>query len=1001
MLELLLFGTIEVHRAGVALHGLSAKGRLLLAYLTLSAGRAVASARLADAIFADSQAGDPHDLIKKTASEIRRFLGEEGHRLSSPAPRMLALDLAGVSVDWLEFRNAVRKGDPDSLQHAVTLHTRPFLEREPLYWVLEEQATCLDLRQQALETLAQQALENGDLNRAGNWFAQMLKFELPDVTLNEAVWRVFIEALLQRQEYGKIQLHYGRLQTFLERTAGRGLEAETEALYQLIPKSILLRMAQAGHRKPKRVLPDSARLPHFPFALLGRDTAKKEIMGAFKNARLVTVTGIGGVGKTRFAVQVGGEIAADYHDEVGFLDLSACAPTGVLQTVAAALGVQESGHKLLYTSLHDLLAPHRLLLIFDNCEHVVSEVAALVSDLMEDCPLLRLLLTSREMLRIAGEQVCALAPLALPDPKRGRSSTPTSPPIAAALDSPAVRLFVERATAVHPGFQLTPENAGIVETLCRLADGLPLGIEMVASQTAGAPLERVAADLSGSVLPLRHAKRGISPRHQTLHSMLDWSYGMLGEAERTLLRRLSVFAGGWTLEAAEQVCADTTLPGTEIARMLSELVTKSLVMMERSAAHALPFRFLETIRAYAAERLEESGETGRLEAAHCDYYLRLLTELDDASQIKAYLATVDRNRGNVYSAMQRSLDAVECLESGHRISLCLHNYWAHRALRSEGREWHRKLLNMGRETLPKEAVAASLLKISDYSAGLNQGDSAEAQDCLRRAFEIYREQGDRKGESEIYVMLGTRQCYTGQHAEAYANFQKACELYVDSDRADRRAFVLILMGGCLTNLGQHDAAEASQREALEIARSQNMPSLEALALMFRGFSARDRNLLELAEKYFADSVAVYESIASAWGVVRSRSNLADIKRRQGEFDEALELFYLCLCATCEFSTPPETVYILAHLAQLLHDRQEWAASLNLSAGLLHLSDTFPDALPAINETLQTAVTTAAAHLDPQEAEAILLEARTTDFDALLDYALIHLAPDSIPTSRRE
>ncbi|MCW3051652.1 MAG: hypothetical protein JWN14_822 [Chthonomonadales bacterium] len=988
MLELLLFGAIEVHRNGASGHGLSAKGKLLLAYLALHPGRAVTSARIAEAVFADSQAEDPHDLVKKTASEIRRFLGTEGRRLTSPAPRTLALDLEGAPVDWAEFRADLRRGDPESLEHAIALHTRPFLEEEPLYWALEEQANCLRLRQQALETLARPALASGDLEGAGQWFAQMLKFELPDVTLNEMLWQEFLAALLQRHEYGKFQLHYGRLQAFLERTAGRGPQEATAALYQRIPKSILLRLSQALQRRPRRILPASARLPHFPLALLGRDSARKELMGAFKNSHLVTIVGIGGVGKTRFAVQVGQEIAADYQDEVGFFDLTACAPNTVLSTLATHLGVKETGVKPLYDSLRDLLAPHRVLLILDNCEHLLAEIATLAADLVRDCPHLRLLLTSREMLRIDGEQVFALDPLALPTAHTKRSPSHTQPlSLSAALESPAVRLFIERATAVRPGFTLTTENAETVTTLCRLVDGLPLGIEMVASQVAGAPLERIAAKLSESALTLRHTRRGISPRHQTMQATLDWSVGLLGEAERILLRRLAVFTGGWTLEAAESICADSALPRAEIASVLSELVTKSLVVMERSEGAAPPFRFLETIRTYAAAESEESGETDRLKAAHCTYYLRMLTEMDDLSRIKTYLAVVERDRSNLLSALQRSLETPGLLETGHQILLRLHTYWAHAELRSEGREWHRKFQHLGLETLPKSALAATMLKIFDYSARLSDGESAEAQECLQQAFALYRELGDRRGESDVYLALGTQQSYRERQDEAYANFQKAVDYYRDAGPPATVVFLLIMMGGCQTGLQQHDLAEESHRQALELARSGSMPSMEGLALLFRGFSARDRGLLELAEQYFTRSHTVYESIPSAWGVVRAQANLAEITRRLGKLDRSLELFRSCLVTAREFSNPQETVYILAALAALLHDRQDWEASLNLSAGLLHLRDLFPDPLQKSHTDLHTPIAVASAHLDPQTTEALLLEARTTDLDALQDYAI--------------
>lgn len=312
MLELLLFGTIEVKVDGAVLRNLSTKGRLLLAYLALNAGRSVGTGVIADAIFPGSQADDPHDLIKKTASELRRLLGDQAYRLSSPAPRRLCFDLEGAEVDWLAFKSAIKRGDSESLQHAIALHAQPLLDMEPFFWAIQEQESCLRLRQKALETLYATAMESGDIETAGSWLLQMLKFELPEVTIRETLWRELLSALLSRQEYGKIQLHYSRLQAFLGATAGRAPEEETQALYNRIPRSILLHLALTGNKKRKNALPGSARIPHFPSALIGRDADKKAVLALFKNSRLVTVTGIGGVGKTRFAAQVGNEVIADY-----------------------------------------------------------------------------------------------------------------------------------------------------------------------------------------------------------------------------------------------------------------------------------------------------------------------------------------------------------------------------------------------------------------------------------------------------------------------------------------------------------------------------------------------------------------------------------------------------------------------------------------------------------------------------------------------------------------
>jgi predicted ATPase/DNA-binding SARP family transcriptional activator len=995
MLELLLFGTMEIKVDGDAVRSLSARARQLLAYLVLNTGRTVTTAAISTAIFPDSQAEDPHDLVKKTASELRRMLGKEGSRLSSPAPRQLDFDLEGADVDWLAFKSAIKRGDLASLQHAVTLHAQPLLDMEPHFWAVQEQEVCLRQRQSALETLYRSALANGDLEDAGVRLLQMLAFELPEVTIREELWQEFMGALLSRQEYGKIQLHYGRLQAFLHNTTGRPPREETQALFNRVPKSILLQLALAGNKRRKSALPVAVRLPHFPFALIGCNAAKRELLGIFKNSRLVTVVGVGGVGKTRFAVQIGEDVRADYHENVGFIDLTPCAPNGVLHTVANALGVKQRGNLALADALREFLAPRRLFLILDNCEHLIDEVAALVSELIRDCPQLRLLLTSRQLLLIEGEQAFELQPLALPAQARTQAK-PAHPEslLTLAQESPAVRLFVERATAVSSGFRLTAENCAIVVDLCRLVDGLPLGIEIVASRTAGIPLQRIAAELSHSALQLQNSKRAIPLRHQTLHAALDWSYSTLSRTERALLRRLAVFTGGWTLEAAEQVCADEIVSQQEIAAALAALVTKSLVVMERSDPHAPPYRFLETIRAYAEELLHEHAEAAPFMAAHCRYYLDLAAGLHDLSRIKQYLEAVDRNRSNLYSAMQRALVEPALIAQGHRIAMELHTYWSHRALSSEARDWHRSFLNAGKRSLPPGAQAASMLEIAEFCAGVGQGGSEEAMECQRQALEIYRELGDRKGEIDVTLSIGMRHAYKQQLLEAYANFDIIREYYQQTDHPYMVAFMLILMSGCLHDVIYDETCAEMYAEALEIARSRNMPSVEGLALMSMGERAHRADQLLAAERHFAGSVAAYSSIDSHWGTVKAASQLAEIKRLQGDYPQAQRHLHRCLARSAEFSNRRETLFLLAMSARLLHSKRDWEASLSLSAGLLQMSDRYPDELDAYSDEFQAIIREATVHIDKPETEAILLGAGMADFDTLLDYALSLLEKSS-------
>jgi predicted ATPase/DNA-binding SARP family transcriptional activator len=993
-LDLQLFGTMELHVDSAAQHNLSTKGKLLLAYLALHPGRAVASNAIAEAIFPDSRAEDPHDLVKKTASEIRRALGSEAYRLSSPGPRLLALNLDGANVDWIAFQRAIKEGDTESLQHAIALHSRPLLESEPLYWAIDEQANCLRLRQRALEALFHQAMEKGDLESGGNWLSHMLKFELPEITIDESLWRQLLKSLLAKQEYGKVQLHYSRLRTFLERTAGRQPEAATQAIYRQAPRSVLLQMVQAGSKKKKTSLPVSANLPNFPFSLIGREGEKRELRSLFDRFRIVTIVGIGGMGKTRLAVQAGHEFGAMCKDGAGFIDLAPCVSGDVLLTIAKALGVKASSGLPLYDAVRDFLSTKCALLIIDNCEQVIDEVADIASNLGRDCPQLYLLMTSRELLGVVGEQVFGLHPLALPETRRkSKASGQAVVTLTDAQESPAVRLFVERACAISPKFVLDDANARHIVELCQLVDGLPLGIEMVASQIGGIPLERIVEDLSRSLIGLRHTKRGVTPRHQSLGAALDWSYARLSEAEKTLFRRLSVFAGGWSLEAAEQVCAGEALPTQEVATALSGLVTKSLVIMEPPGRYSSAYRLLETIRVYASAKLEEADredilEDYRLRQAHCCYFLQLLIRLSDMSLIKDYFLAVDQNQNNIRNAIQWAFDHPDHVMKAHRMVMALHSYWSHHGSKAESREWHRRFLKTHRDTLPLEQVAASMVKIIDCSIDLSAADSDEALECRQNALEIYRSLGDRKGECDIYFALGMRQSYTLKQDEAYENFQKAYDYYEQTDNRQMVAFILIMMGGCFTSNNEHEKAETVHVQALEIARKHQLPSIEALTLMFRGFSARQRELYDLAEQYFGQSADLYRSIDSQWGVVRSQSNRADMKRRMGEFDEATNLLRTCLAEASEFSNPREAVSIIVFIVRLQLARRDWESTLSLASGLHHLKVTFPDELIPVADELKEAIQAASAHLSDQEVEAIRVAAQTAGFETIQEYAKV-------------
>lgn len=438
------------------------------------------------------------------------------------------------------------------------------------------------------------------------------------------------------------------------------------------------------------VLPPGA-LPNEVTSFVGRKQEIAELVVALQTVRLLTLTGTGGVGKTRLALEVAARRQSSLDDGARFVDLASIGqPDAVAGAVVAALGLRpEPRRSALDTLLHRLYG-RQLLLVLDNCEHLLDGCRALAQTLLRRCPGLSILATSREPLGLAGESVWAVPALQLPPhpPRDGAVS------VESLLESEAGRLFLERATAANSSFELRPDNAQSVAEICWQLDGIPLAIELAAVRTRFLTVEQLAERLDDRFRLLSSGPGGATPRHQTLRATVDWSYDLLSETERTLFNRLSVFTGGWALEAAEAVCSDDGVDAHEVVRLLGRLVECSLVQADEQSG-AMRYRLFETLRQYGAERLAQAGDEHKLRNRHREWCVRLAEEGERdiwrADQVQC-VERLAREHDNVRAALDWTLRDTSDAEPGLRIAAAMVRFWDVHGDLGEGMRWLTELL---------------------------------------------------------------------------------------------------------------------------------------------------------------------------------------------------------------------------------------------------------------------------------------------------------------------
>jgi predicted ATPase/serine/threonine protein kinase/Tfp pilus assembly protein PilF len=629
---------------------------------------------------------------------------------------------------------------------------------------------------------------------------------------------------------------------------------------------------------PSTRIPNNIPLPLT--SLIGRDPEVAEVKRLVMGNRLLTLTGFGGVGKTRLAMEVARELLPAFPHGVWVVELADHAdPTTTVQRISQILGIRETRSVPPIEALVDHLREKLLLLVLDNCEQILAACSEAVSTIMRAAPGVRILATSREGLSAEGERVYPVRPLAVPP-----EIPPRDPERLGAFAS--VRLFTTRAQALQPEFAVTAENTDAVSRICRRLDGIPLAIELAATRVKGLPVEEIARRLDDRFRLLIGGNRSSLPHHQTLRALVDWSFDQLGAPEQVVFRRLSIFLGGWSIETAEAVCAGAGIESWDVLDLLSRLVEKSLVEIDHERSRHCEqarYRMLETVREYAREKLEAAGEGALILWRHREAHLAFVEEaerhLTGAGQQK-WFARLDADYGNLL------LSADACREdesdAGLRLAGALGRYWDLRGYWSEGREHLAEFLSTP-GAAPQTAARAKALSWAGVLAN-NQGDAVQAVALLTESLGIHRAIGDRAGVGDSLHALGNIAYTIDDFARARALHEESLEIHrVTGDRL-KIARSLNNLGNVAMKLGDLDQAQANYEESLLIKRELGDPRGIAASLSNLGNIAEQRRDFQGAEQYYMESLSILREIGDRSGVARTHYNLGQLAMKQGDLE---------------------------------------------------------------------------------------------------------------------
>lgn len=691
---------------------------------------------------------------------------------------------------------------------------------------------------------------------------------------------------------------------------------------------------------------------------IGREQEMLEIKGLLATTQLLTLTGAGGCGKTRLALQLGREASstATFKDGVWWVELADLTDPRLLpQQIASALGLVEQAGQQLTDTLAGFLQTKERLLLLDNCEHLVTACAHLVELLLSTCSGLRILATSREALNIPGELVWLVPSLHLPQAS-------SLPPLEELMQYGAIQLFIERAAAVLPSFTLTPENAGTVLQICRRLDGIPLATELAAARVNVLSVEQIAARLDDVYRLLTVGRRTALPRHKTLRATMDWSYSLLSEQERILFRRLSIFAGGFTLEAVEAICTGEGIAKDEILDALSRLVDKSLVVVEEREGERR-YRLLETIRQYSQERLWKAGEVARLQERHWTWYTGLVEQagLDLLGpQQVAWFNRFEREHDNLRAALRYLLERGEAEIAARIGGGAFWHFWLYRGYLTEGRTILERILAQLSE---RTSTRAWVLLNTGLSARF-QGDSTRATILLEEGLALSRTLSEPQLIAYFLYSLGELRYSRGDYEQATTFYEECLPLLRELHDKVVLPLALSRWSETLLAQGEYEHSRALCEESLALAREMGSPDKIAGSLTDLAIVLLEQGNDEQVRALCEESLVIWQQLGHKAGCAHTLTIQGRLALQQDDMERATRCYQESLALRQETGEKEGVATALEGLAKVAVVRGHTRSAAHLFGAAEVLRQAMGNPLPRTERaSYERAVASVRADLD--------------------------------------